>query len=274
MNSLIQKLRIYRHIRAAFPNELLYLKDKLSVYSTDQSILFFTVHRCASRYVTGILKKLAKDSGMIYADIEGYLWRGGKINSKKREIYKKYGYFFGPFYGLDEDQFTLPVPHLDDFKILLMLRDPRDVLTSYYFHHAYHIYSNPAKTEFILSRSRATLVRTIDEWVLEMAPAFLNRYKLYFESLKGKHNCLLSKYEDMVNDFNTWLLKIIEFVNLDIKNKTIESILNQANFKVEKEDVKKHKRQVEPGDHKRKLKKDTIKILNSQFEEILNVLNY
>ncbi len=78
----------------------------------------------------------------------------------------------------------------------------------------------------------------------------------------------------MVNDFSNWVCNLSEFTDLNVKKETIESVIRTANFNVDREDVTSHKRQITPGDHKRKLKKETINILNSQFLEILDVLNY
>lgn len=48
----------------------------------------------------------------------------------------------------------------------------------------------------------------------------------------------------------------------------------EANFSVAREDLNSHKRQVQPGYHKRKLKPETIEILNDRFAEILETLGY
>jgi hypothetical protein len=237
-------------------------------------MIFFTVHRCASRYVTNILKKLVEESDMCHVDIGGYLWNGGIIYTEPQNIYRKFGYLYGPFYGMDKEELIIPIENLDDFKILYMLRDPRDVLTSYYFHWGYELYSNPAVEDYLKVRSEETLAMTIDEWVLEKFPLFLERYKTYLEKFNNKPGILFIKYEDMLEDFDNWLNNIIRFIDVNVKKGTIESIKRKANFKVDKEDVKAHKRQVIPGDHKRKLKKETINILNSQFNKILDELDY
>lgn len=49
---------------------------------------------------------------------------------------------------------------------------------------------------------------------------------------------------------------------------------HKADFQVEDEDVYRHKRQVMPGDHTRKLLPETIAALNEQFANILKTLGY
>jgi len=176
---------------------------------------------------------------------------------------------------MDKEELPVPVPNYDDFKIFLMLRDPRDVLTSFYFHHAFPPSSlNPAQREFINARSKETRSKSIDEWVLEMAPVMQARYDEYIERFYNKSNVLFLKYEDMVADFASWLSKLTAFYDLNLSNNTIDSILKTASFNVAQEDKKAHKRQVTPGDHKRKLKRETIQALNSQFHKILGTLDY
>lgn len=50
--------------------------------TTNQSIIWFTVHKCASVYASEILQKLAEDVGMIYRNYEGDLWKKGQSLEK------------------------------------------------------------------------------------------------------------------------------------------------------------------------------------------------
>lgn len=265
---------IKKHIREYFPEESLLMNNKHMSQSTHKSILYFTVQRCASRYVMSILKKIKSNSDMTYMDIGGYLWRGGKAHSTPENIYKKTGYIYGPFYGMDKEELNIPIPNTDDFKILLLLRDPRDVLTSYYYHHAYDPYDNPAQQEYIMKRSRDAASKTIDQWVGEKIPIFKARYQEYLDKFIGRPNVLFLKYEDMVGDLNNWLNNLISFSGLDVPRDIADLIIQSADFNVDKENVKSHKRQVTPGDHQRKLTDETIALLNSEFSEILDALKY
>ncbi|MDQ7788257.1 MAG: sulfotransferase domain-containing protein [Thermodesulfovibrionales bacterium] len=268
-------VKTQRYIKHNFPDELLLFKGKHVTNNANQSIMYFTVHRCASQFILNILRQCAADTGMTYVNIASYFWRGGKLyGGNTDDVFKRLGYIYGPFYGLDREEFTLSIPKFDDFKILLMLRDPRDVLTSYYFHHAYELYDNPAKEGFVEERSRETLSKTIDEWVIDKSTVFRDRYRTYLSTFADKPNVFVSKYEDMIRDFNTWLDSLQKFMHINVSAKTLSSIMQKTDFCTAKEDVKAHKRQVVPGDHMRKLKKETISHLNSEFKEILETLKY
>ena len=271
---IIDNRKISQHIKQKLPDELLYMKGKLPADNTDQSILYLTVHRCASRYILSIIKRIIKETGKKHIDVGSYLWRGGKLYREPEKVFEKHGYIFGPLYGFDEEEFFLPIPNLDDFKILLVLRDPRDVLTSYYYHHAFETYHNPAQQEHLLTRREQTQSKSIDEWVCEKTPIFKYRYTSYLEATNNRPNVLRVRYVDMLNNFGNFLDNLIRFINVDVPKSTVEAIIKEASFSVKKEDPSSHKRQVLPGDHVRKLKRETVAFLNLEFRQILKELNY
>ena len=49
-----------------------------------------------------------------------------------------------------------------------------------------------------------------------------------------------------------------------------KKLINEAKFEI-KEDIYSHKRQVKPGDHRRKLQVNTIKKLNLEWQDILKI---
>ena len=274
MKDIVKSMKVRNFLKQKFPNERLLMKGLHTTNSSNASIFHFTVHRCASQFILKIFKIIEKHSDMTQIQLEAYLWNGGQIVKESKDIYKKFGYLYGPYYGMDKEELTLPISNLDDFKIFLMLRDPRDVLTSYYWYQAYSSYESPAKQEFLMARNKEVQAQSIDTWVLEKAPVFKARYEEYSEKFHGKPNVLFLKYEDMVADFEPWLSRLIEFTGLNLGEKTIELIKSTANFNVDKEDRKSHKRQVTPGDYKRKLKEETIQVLNAEFEKILERFQY
>ena len=271
---------ITRRIR--FQNERLLCQGKGKSKSTHQSILFFTTHKCASVYTGTILKSLTKNIAMIPIDLESYVAEEFDKQAKelsnqekeeiiRTEFFQSKGYFYGPFRS-----YNWEIKALEDYKIMLMLRDPRDVLTSLYFSLAYS-HSIPKGKKLgqrMLDKRKETLLISIDNWVLKAAPGYLSRYKYYCENLLGRPNVLFVKYEDMVNDFPTWLNSVIKSLKLDdVDKRLVEKLINEANFDVE-ENINSHKRQVKPGDHRRKLKPETISQLNSTFSEVLDLLDY
>jgi hypothetical protein len=75
-------------------------------------------------------------------------------------------------------------------------------------------------------------------------------------------------------DFESWLKKVTIHICLDSDELLLQKVTSEVSFAVDKENIYSHKSQVMPGDHKRKLKPETIEILNSEFHHILEKLGY
>ena len=265
-----------QQINTKFPQEILLLEGKHKVDNQYQSILFFTTHKCASGYVGRILKKLIKDTSITPISLGDYFWRIGASKETIQQGYKTamnpYGYFYGPI--REPEECLSLIDNIENYQILLMLRDPRDVLTSMYFSVAYSHYVPATQKDSIFTRRTNVQQQTVDEFVIDDMPNFFKKYNVCCKELMGKPNVLFVKYEDMVTDFESWLDSIINFLKFDVNQETVSKIIKEANFDVEEEDIYSHKRQVTPGDHKRKLAPETIERLNSEFGEILDLLGY
>ena len=244
--------------------------------TTNQSIIWFTAHKCASVYASEILQKLAEDVGMIYRNYEGDLWEKGQSLEKLiygndsetiNNMFKTTGHIYGPF------RQYYPIPEMEKYKVILMLRDPRDVLTSLYFSIAYsHGILESQQTEAEAVREYVKS-KNIDHVVIEHSPWLRTTYECYTKCLFGKNNVLFLSYEDMVTDFPAWLIEICK--NLPIKpgEQLVNELIDHAVFEVQ-EDIYSHKRQVKPGDHRRKLQVDTIKQLNLEWQDVLKIYGW
>lgn len=102
----------------------------------------------------------------------------------------------------------------------------------------------------------------------------LKIYEWYRKKLLLRPNVLFVKYENMIQGFRGWLASLTEYLELDVPADSYARLLQEDHFGIQDEDVYSHKRQVQAGDHKRKLKPETIALLNNQFREVLAALNY
>lgn len=269
-------------INKNFSLERKVLKGQHQSSSKKQSILLFSVYRAGSTFLGGLMKKIAKEARLTAVDLDGYFYQlgiGKEWEGKGRVMldvpYQSIGYFYGPFRS-----FNLGIRYIEDYKILLVLRDPRDVIVSSYYaiySHVTPLLEEKQALQTRMKRRKKELEQTVDEFVinrLEGNSRFLNRYYQYHKELMGKTNVLFLKYEDMVENFAAWLDRLIEFLGMGLPREFIGRLKAEADFKVDKEDIHKHKRQVTPGDHKRKLKPETIDILNSKTKEIRELFGY
>ena len=107
--------------------------------SDSQSVIFWTVHKAASRYLYGIFRRLVESSGMPAVNFASTLFEEGKSNEWTEESTgfvdeHQTGYFFGPFRQPEQipQQFSFA-----NFTQVLVVRDPRDIVTSHYFSNRY-----------------------------------------------------------------------------------------------------------------------------------------
>lgn len=244
--------------------------------TANQSIIWFTAHKCASVYASEILQKLAEDVGMIYLNYEGDLWVKGQSLGKlisgndsetSNYMFKTTGHIYGPF------RQYYPIPEMEKYQVIMMLRDPRDVLTSLYFSLAYsHSIPESQKTQ-IESQRENTRKKTIDDFVIEESQRFKITYENYKKCLFGKNNVLFLSYEDMVTDFPAWLIELCKNLQIKPSEQLINELIDGAKFEVD-ENIYSHKRQVQPGDHRRKLQVNTIKKLNLEMQDVLKIYGW
>jgi len=274
-------------LQKRFNKEISLLKNRHENHNNNQSVLYFTMRKSGSVYSGQVLSKLVSEAGMTAINFVDYYYNGGRI---KRRLYrcgmlgkvvvKKKGYFYGPLRS-----FCNGISGINDFKIILMLRDPRDALVSEYFSIAYSHPLPPKENDetfkLMSDMRKKALEITIDKFVLDAAQGFSGNfynyhgvYSAYCRELLHRPNVFLIKYEDMVTDFKTWLYAAKEFMGIEVKKEVMDKLIAEANFNVGSENIYNHKRQVTPGDHRRKLKSETIGILNSRFAGILDMLGY
>ena len=254
-----------------YTNEFLILHGlKPKSTSRHGSIIFFSVHKSASTFIKNTIFSLIGPSKLVPLRFSGFL------SQKKQEAYynnpvmmKRILQDKGYFYGVFRAYYNFP--GLERFKILLVLRDPRDVLTSQYFS---VLYNHPLSRKEVFENRQKYAGISIDDFVLEYAPSLKTKYRDYCNHLIGRENVLFLKYEDMINDFDPWLRKLSSFLELPDNNELIRELVNKTSFTVKKEDPNSFIRNIKAGDHKNKLKPQTIQMLTDLFRDELNKLEY
>jgi hypothetical protein len=276
------------------------IEGHTQVENQHPSLVFCTVHKCASVYVGQLLANMAISQSIVPIDLDRFVASSMALSDlptfraandfrqkllvsefgKEHELrdfaktfYRPTGCFYGPFRN---GRFVNTLPESATPKILVMLRDPRDAQTSLYYSRAYSHAAPEAenqKIEFVEKRNKA-LSETVDEFVLGTIPRILRAYQFYVDHLLGQENVAFVKYEEMVTHFPSWLDRVIDFWGLEMNKKTRDHFLQSADFTVQKEDVRSHKRQVTPGDHLRKLQPETIEVLNEKYRDVLAALGY
>jgi hypothetical protein len=132
-------------MKRQFSTELQLIKGTHYSKSDHQSILHFSVNKSATQYVKAIINSCSTASGLANVGIHAYAFKSNfpyldKLSTEKMQqyqhIFKPKGYTYSVFGGMIDG-----IKHLDQYLILLMVRDPRDVLVSGYYS---EVYSHPS----------------------------------------------------------------------------------------------------------------------------------
>lgn len=247
------------------------------------SIIHFSINKAATQYIKSILTRCAVETGMVPVRIHEYAFDtdfpfldhlSAKEMSKYHHIFKRKGYLYSVFGGMIEG-----IPLLDQYKIVLVVRDPRDLLVSNYYSIAYsHVVPSEEgnKHKTFLEKRMYAKESAIDEYVISESDKLYNIFMRYQDLLLNKYtNTYLTTYENMVADFGEWLNRLVNYCELDISKALFQSLLEEnERIKPKEENINKHMRKGHPGDYKEKLKLSTIQQLNTKFASIFEKFGY
>jgi hypothetical protein len=243
----------------------------------DPSVFFVTFHKTASSFFAKNI--LPNTRNLVFRNYAGQIFRNEKPNIRFQER----GYLYGPVRlsvesGPVYENVVKPLLEqgwLEKQPVILFLRDPRDILVSYYYSQAYShpLSDNQNIADGQLRNRKKVLDMGIDTWVLWYAD-FL---KKYFESVffikRNNKNCTILTYEELIFKPEQLWEKLTSILTLDssLKNKLLAETRP-----VENKDHNKHRRDGEPGNFSKYLKGETVLILNDKLKPILdhyNILN-
>jgi hypothetical protein len=241
------------------------------------SILFFTVHKCASTYVGKALRYIAEQHlDLIPVNFAAYYHNTSavdtyaEIQARAETIFRPKGFLYAPL------RHPVEVPLVDDYRVVVMLRDPRDVLTSLYYSLAVS-HGLPGdrerKQDFLEMRADVRNL-DIDAFVREYLPLYQARYEGFLR-ITQNHLGTFLRYEEMVAEFSPWARQLGKGLGVDLSESDIAYLERLGGFdRPVEENVSKHIRQRTPGDHTRKLQPATIVFLNEQLGPVLEGFGY
>ena len=273
--------RLYVHQR--FKTEMELIAGKHQNKNEHPSIIHFSFNKAATQYVKSVLQRCAIENGMVPVAVHDYAFHTNfprlhylpaEDVAKYHYIFKQRGYLYSVFEGMIEG-----IPHLEDYKVVLFARDPRDLLVSGYYSIAYS-HTEPSKSgskyEAFMKRRRRARGLTIDEYVVAESDNVYGQFSRYQRLLLERHpNVHLTTYERMVSDFEGWLKDLVSYCELPLDRSLFESLVRENERLIpNKENIHNHLRKGQPGDYRRKLKAETIEYLDEKFAPILPRFGY
>lgn len=255
--------------------EKAYLKGGLRSSRKDESLLLLSCNRAATQLVEEVLRIIYEKGGGQYIALNRYLFFCDK-DAKKHIVDVEYmsglmkhrGFFYGQ-QGPFDNHVTFR-----NYKLVLMSRDPRDLLVSHFFSLSQaHI---PKNKDFV-KRIRNAQEMGIQKYVLlEENVSYYRKSLEQVITLRKKPNTLFWKYEDMMDDFFAFQEACQLFVNESIDTELSIELNSLYKKPAESSNVDntRHRRSGAWGQFKTALEPDVIHELNEQFRDILESLEY
>ncbi len=262
---------------------------ELDKSNASADIVVFTLHKTASMFIHRQCEILCRLARIPYhsPNSPGSGLDARRLLTDRRLWGSRHG-CFAPI------RFFVDIPQLEDYQIILHLRDPRDVLVSmfysYCFIHGGEIESNTGYRRdaaaqgidaFVLAKASEQSTQYPGDYgtgghIEDLIGNLPRRYRDYIDRLAGKPNVRLIKYEQMVTDYRGWLKTFIQPFPIGDRRKVVDELAAHAStfFPHRESDSMTHIRHVAPGDFRAKLQRATIQQLDETFADVLQILGY
>jgi len=254
--------------------------DKLPAPSAFTEVFAFSINKCGSSLMNGMLEYATGIIGLPAISLPDTFFKNGILDKEWQEDRDflgliKPGILYYGFRFLPPTFMSQPSV-LKNKRQVLLVRDPRDALVSEYFSYGKknmsHVLPGKNQLEFY-NNLESSYSSSIDTYVLETAYNHYEKLVNYKNHLDWD-NVKLFKYEDIFFDKKIFLNDIFVHFKITIPEKVIDEVSSQYDIRPSVEDEEKHIRQGFPGDHLKKLKKETIFELNNIFKDISKFYGY
>jgi hypothetical protein len=239
-------------------------------------VLAFSHHKAGSTLLNGLLSQLSEAAGLKFVSIPGELFqRGMDIRGVEVDVdWNATGYCFGGFRFYPES----PLPLIDSARAVLLVRDPRDALVSYYYSvrdsHVLPAPDTPVRRGMMARREQAR-ASTVDEWVLANYGAMIDVLTGYVaQSFPMRANVAIYRYEDVIYRKRAWADDLLHWFAWDVPAKTVTRIVQRFDVFPDTEEPQSHIRQVHPGNHRVALKPETCEVLTQRLRHLLTLFGY
>ncbi|WMS43388.1 sulfotransferase domain-containing protein [Acuticoccus sp. MNP-M23] len=241
-----------------------------------KSLIALSMHKAGSSIASEIIGEIAAEKGYRSDLIERKVPASPLTEDELYIAYQAEMADEGVYYGVARGPYVKDMPRLFGLKTIVQVRDPRDCMTSaYYSYLRSHVPpKDPEKLRRFVARQERLARTTIDDFVVADARHYVTRMSI-LRTILGLHDdALLVTYEEMVDLTDDWLDRVCDFVGQPRTDALMARLAGKLDFAVAAEDETAHKRQVAPGDHKRKLAPETIAKLNEILGDELRWFGY
>jgi hypothetical protein len=235
------------------------------------SVFIVGLVKSGSTLLNRIMRPITMDAGLTYRSPAGELFQRGLSLRKSTVDFAPFGYAYGGFRDL-----PWPLPDYAAGRTVVLVRDPRDALTSFYFSMAYsHVPPGTADSPDLLrafeARRDRALAGTIDDFVLREA---LGHARAMRRILVNTPRPRLYRYEEIIFDKQAWVSDMVEYLALSTPPRLISAVVARNDVLPAEDAPLEHIRHVTPGDHREKLRPETIAALDARFAGLMKKMGY
>lgn len=241
-----------------------------------KSTLFLSMHKAGSSIADRIVMQVLRARGYRIDRIAPQAARSELLESEFFHRYQPKMTTRGVYYGVARHPDSHDMEILPRLRVIVQMRDPRDCITSAYysFLHSHRPPTDPEKRRRFDERRAWLRDQSIDDYAPTLAEKYRNRVEVLDRVVRSHPDLLLLRYEEMVEDTGAWLSRISEFTGQPLTPDLRETLAPLTDFRRPREEPGRHKRQITPGDHRRKMKPETIAGLNAVLGDALPRFGY
>lgn len=243
------------------------------------SVFLIGLPKAGSTLLNRLMRPILTSAGLTFVGLQDIMYRMGVPPlDTPREVnlaFEPAGYAFGGFRSLPG---AFRPPMFAANRTILLVRDPRDMLTSLYFSLASshgppgEAVGSELATRFFEQRE-AVNRQGIDAFALENADAVIGQFRTVKRKLREIAHRRY-RYEDIIFDKLAWARDMLDYLKLSVDPAVVERAVATNDVRPDVEDPAQHIRKVAPGDHVDKLAPETIAELNEKFARILKRYEY
>lgn len=242
------------------------------------SAMIFAIAKSGSTLVNLVVEALMREVAVPVIDIPTLGFQNGflpdHILCEVEDLFKEHGYCYLGYRSVPNFMVGL-IPQMPQKKVFV-LRDPRDMLVSLYFSMKYSHEIPERGTLQSMYFSRLVVKNaqmSIDEYCIYYAGLLSQEFSKCMEFAEDPRTLLL-RYEDFIYDKRKLVEDVCNFLMLDVPKSRRAEIAQQFDLIPKSDRPNEHVRQAHPGDHRRKLKVETVCILNEILARSLDLFGY
>jgi hypothetical protein len=241
-----------------------------------ESIYFYSLHKAGTSIITHALRQV---TNLKHVDYETTIFNN-KLHEKP--VFYDHGHLYGVFRITQPNeavmyttltQYIATEEFVRNKTLVLMVRDPRDILISLYYsvRDSHAISANPQLKERALRQRNLLQSMSLEEFVLEKAPRIPIRFETLHRLSQSCRQKVILKYEDLINNFEGFMTGFEQYIKIPQERK--EELYRASRPRLE-EDPAAHKRSGKIAQYKEKLTPATQQKLTEICRPALELFGY